>query len=645
MPHYASDAGVRHPKLKGDFFGEGVSLARKHGMTVIGYYSLQFNQQAVLAHPDWSWVDEQGKPRPWPWGVHWAIPCLDTPYRDYALKMVEEIVSRYEIDELFYDIFGMQNNMFLGGGGSPFCYCPATVAAWNEEHPGDDYRAGFNTREGWLRRYRWFKKRSMPDILDATREIAKRHRPSLLIAVNGGPEFLPDEVQQRVDFLYAEEVNSPTGIALGAIEIRGWGRPNYQSGAFDWRDDVDRNSPAVLRVRSNALTLENARNFFVGEAPLISGYNHGRGWVQGWFDMAEAAWHDLRNVDGLLDDLREPVTSMAMLLSLPTQEAMAAQNCPLLFRNGVRGALELLSYLGRPLESIPESRLAPEFLGRFDTFVLPEVEVLSDRHAELIRNWVREGGTLVATYRCGLLDENYRSRGNFAISEVLGVDYGSEVSQYAENYLEQGGDTFGFPGSYLNVRRTTAKEMLRHRLPMMVQDMAKNKWYNWGPPPAGRETAGPGFTVNHFGRGLAMYFSMPLFRLMHGDLRRRWMRELVPEWIRRFTPPPAIEIGTSPRSDFVHGTFLFNGSRQRIVAQVLNTLPVATDGESRPARGISIRIDPARLKVTAARMVWPEAKDLPLTTDGGRLVINLPELDVYAAICLRLAERPGGARA
>ena len=61
--HYTSDVGVRHPHLKGDFFGRAVELARKQGMSVVAYYSLQFNNQAVLSHPDWGWVDESGKPQ------------------------------------------------------------------------------------------------------------------------------------------------------------------------------------------------------------------------------------------------------------------------------------------------------------------------------------------------------------------------------------------------------------------------------------------------------------------------------------------------------------------------------------------------------------------------------------------------------
>jgi hypothetical protein len=115
------------------------------------------------------------------------------------------------------------------------------------------------------------------------------------------------------------------------------------------------------------------------------------------------------------------------------------------------------------------------------------------------------------------------------------------------------------------------------------------------------------------------------------------MRELIPEWIRRITPPPVIELFARPRADFVHGTFFFDKSSELILAQVLNTVQVATDGELRPARGMSIRIDSKRLSVTAARMVWPETQDLPITTDGDRLVVNLPELDVYAAVYLRLS--------
>ena len=43
----------------------------------------------------------------------------------------------------------------------------------------------------------------------------------------------------------------------------------------------------------------------------------------------------------------------------------------------------------------------------------------------------------------------------------------------------------GLPGSFLRVKRTTAEEVMRYRLPFMVEDLPHNKWFNWGPPPPG----------------------------------------------------------------------------------------------------------------------------------------------------------------
>ena len=59
--HYPSDIAVRHPHLDRDVFGTEVSLAHKLDMSVVCYYSLQFNNQCVLSHPDWGWVSEKGE--------------------------------------------------------------------------------------------------------------------------------------------------------------------------------------------------------------------------------------------------------------------------------------------------------------------------------------------------------------------------------------------------------------------------------------------------------------------------------------------------------------------------------------------------------------------------------------------------------
>ena len=137
-------------------------------------------------------------------------------------------------------------------------------------------------------------------------------------------------------------------------------------------------------------------------------------------------------------------------------------------------ALETMTYSGRPVESIPEFRMTAEMLRNFEVLVLPETEVVSSMLAETIRAWVHDGGTLIASGRCGLLDEQRHARDNFALANVLGVNYAGEERKYAydpdgkfkekviQTYLESSGhslaqmlaeSTVGLSGAFLKLRR------------------------------------------------------------------------------------------------------------------------------------------------------------------------------------------------
>jgi hypothetical protein len=647
---YPSDVAVRHPRLTYDLFGKEVETAHKLGMSVIAYYSLEWNNQIVLGHPDWGWVNEKGEAQ----RFRWFVTCLDSPYRQYVLNMIDEIASRYEIDQLFLDVFGTQVYTYHTRGMDPFCYCKYTEAAWEKDHPRDPYREGLKTQEGWRQRYRWMENRTTREILDSIIAVLRRHRPNALISLNGGPQAFPYDVMQRTNFTISEPLNSPTGIGLGSILLRGWGQPDYQVGVYGRQGYLDTYPSEISRVQVDSLILQNARTFLVGNAPIISGLD-GRGFSQRWFKVAKQTWEDVRNVDCLLEGIR-PVTNAAMLYSESTRSESDLQRRPVDFLDSVLGALETLTYAGRPVESLPEFRLTAELLQQFELLVLPEVEVLSEAQGETIRHWVEQGGTLLASQRCGLLDEKHQPRSNFPLADVLGVDYAAEERKYAydaegklkENftaiYLESSGHalanqlslgTVGLPGSFLRVKRTTAEEVMRYRLPFMVEDLPHNKWFNWGPPPPGPETGGPAVTYNRFGKGQAVYLGVPVFRAMKE--RPFWIRQWIPELVRQLVTDPIAEIRSEPFSEYVHGTFFYDRSRKAVLVQVLNAIELATQGECRPVPKVHLTVNPAKLKVVGARMIWPEARDLSVGTHGGRihLVLNAPPR--YVALHLKLA--------
>ena len=152
----------------------------------------------VLSHPDWGWVNQEGKQQK----LRWYIPCLDSPYRQIVLGMLEEIFSHYPSDMLFLDFFGIQFWLYHSQGLDPFCFCRYTEEAWNKEHPGDPYREGFKTREGWERRFQWHQRRTMNEMLDSILAIARKHRPRITLSLNGGPEQFPNSIMQKVSYIY-----------------------------------------------------------------------------------------------------------------------------------------------------------------------------------------------------------------------------------------------------------------------------------------------------------------------------------------------------------------------------------------------------------------------------------------------------------
>jgi len=655
---YPSDVGVRQPKLDYDLFGKEVDLAHQMGMSVTAYYCLQMNNQLVLSHPDWGWVNEKGEQQKY----RFYFMCLDSPYRQYVLGMMHEIFSRYKVEELFLDVFGIQFAFYQHSNWDPFCFCKHTEAAWDKDHPGDSYRAGFASGAGLEARYLWHQKRTMVDMLDEIAAIVHQYQPQTLISLNGGPESFSGEIMQRVGFLYNEPVATTAGVALGAIISRGWARPNYQGGVFSQFGYMDTYPGSIARVQADSLIVQNSRTFFVGNAPVIGGLD-GIGYSKRWFEVAKENWEDVRSVECLLPGLGEPVYSAAVLFSEATRYAFDLERRPSEFRLSTLGALEAVANSGRPVESIPEFRLTREVLDQFELLVLPETEVLSTPHAELIRQWVCRGGALIASFKCGLLDEKNAPRPDFALADVFGVQLVSEEKKYAYDgegkpkknfigtYLEGSNSTFakplppgtvGLPGSFLNMKLTSAEEVMHYRLPVMIEDLPKNKWFNWGPPPPANGNAGPAVAFHKFGKGQALYIGAPIFRAVNTKIdfaampKLFWIQRWISAVIRQLVPNPAAEIVPKPFTEYFHGSFFFDKSRKFILLQVLNTVELLSKGEFQMPVSAEARIDARRLRVAGARMVWPESRDLRVRTEAGNAIVSLPEVKRYAAVYLRL---------
>ncbi|HOL66712.1 MAG TPA: beta-galactosidase trimerization domain-containing protein, partial [bacterium] len=69
-----------------------------------------------------------------------------------------------------------------------------------------------------------------------------------------------------------------------------------------------------------------------------------------------------------------------------------------------------------------------KYLQRYRVLILPNSACLSETQGETLRQFVRDGGVVVASYETGLYDENGEKRKDFLLKDVFGINYQETVS-------------------------------------------------------------------------------------------------------------------------------------------------------------------------------------------------------------------------
>jgi hypothetical protein len=139
--HYAS------PSLPAgrDLFGDVVREAHAHGIRVVGRYDLSKTQKAVFdAHPEWFFRQSNGQPVVYN-GLY--STCINGGYyREQAIKILTEGLEKYDVDGLFFNMFGNQSSDYSGRPVG-LCHCDACRRKYRQlyqedipETPDDDYR-------------------------------------------------------------------------------------------------------------------------------------------------------------------------------------------------------------------------------------------------------------------------------------------------------------------------------------------------------------------------------------------------------------------------------------------------------------------------------------------------------------------------
>lgn len=137
----------RSPYLKEgrDFFGEAMREAHRLGLRVVARFDFsKARKDAFDAHPEWFFVKADGNPVIYN-GLY--STCINSAwYREHAVKILSEALGKYEVDGVFFNMFGNQSTDYSGNFVG-HCHCGTCKRLFRERYgrelpakPDDDYR-------------------------------------------------------------------------------------------------------------------------------------------------------------------------------------------------------------------------------------------------------------------------------------------------------------------------------------------------------------------------------------------------------------------------------------------------------------------------------------------------------------------------
>ena len=219
--------------------------------------------------------------------------------------------------------------------------------------------------------------------------------------------------------------------------------------------------------------------------------------------------------------------------------------------------------VGNGLEDVlMEHHLAFDIIpsgGSFDNYsliVLQDTIGMDDATANRLRDFVENGGHLLAEGHASLVDDNASKRHNFALADVLGVDF-QEYSPHVDGHYfsisdsEAAKDIPDYPllieGGAVLIRSRTATTLAWLTFPSANRLQLRTSGAHNSPGP---KSSFPAITRNKFGKGQAIYIAAGLGRhiTLRGDqepwtkqLAANLMRSLIGAPLYNTDAPPAVE--------------------------------------------------------------------------------------------------------
>ena len=528
--YYPTAVGHQHANLDGkDIFGENIANLRQADITPIAYYTVGYHNDCARRLPHTRIIDNVGIDHDGRY--HYTCPNQPDAVEFYK-KQLREILA-YDIEGIFIDMSFWPS----------ICCCDGCRKAYGRPFPET---IDWNDPE-WVT-FQRFRENSMAAFAQTLTDFVREVKPGIPVTHQFSPVLhgwylgQSDGIAAASDYASGDFYGSKLQQRFAVKAFESFTRkPPFEfmtSRCVDLHDHTTTKSPEEMFL-SALTTLANGGAYFFIDAISPDG------------TLSEKFYQALGKVNAELlpyknaiQESRASLTAeVGLYFSMPCcvdhnvngeilrQFDGGRANNMGVRRNAVldevMGTAEVLMKMHIPFKVLSESKT--DYSG-LKAIIINKATYMSQEECERLRNFVKNGGTLIVTGDTSLRDLQGNGGREFALADVMGVHFTGEYSDTVtytgeELILAHGRVPFALPAEDTEVRAHLVLPDFPVGDPEHYASIHSN--------PPGQETRFPALTVHPYGKGRSIWLAAPVF-LSHFYTQQEFGKKLFAEFLPAF---------------------------------------------------------------------------------------------------------------
>jgi hypothetical protein len=590
----------RHPHLTCNLLKEQIEACHARDIRVPIYTTVQWDHYTAEHHPEWLCVTEDGRLEgtpPYKAGFK-RVQCLNSPYTEFLKTHVNEILTTFPVDGLFFDI--VQSN-------DCSCHrCRSSMMELSLDPSNPEARRCYGEEV-----VDSFKR-------EMTHFVRDRNDACSIFYNSGhiGPQI-------------RTSASAYTHFELECLASGGWGYMHFpftiryartlgldcmgMTGKFHtiWGDFHSFKSHPALEFECFRMQALNAKC-------SIGDQLHPRGKIcSTTYDLIGSIYTQIEAKEPWCENAK-PLSEIGLLSPEESTSVRIGES--------VVGAVRILEEGGHQFDVLDsKSDLSP-----YSLLILPDEIPVSEKFAQELRDYLTNGGSLIASYRSGLKPTGE----GFALKE-FGIDLVGDAPYSPDFILPEGEMGQGLPRSEhvmylraLEVEPRGAEILCRVIAPYFNRTF--RHFCSHQHTPSSGEPAYPGALRT----GTVIYFAHPLFTI-YGQKAPLWCKTLVLNAVRILLPDPLLRL-KAPSTTVA--TLNSQDEQNRWVLHLLHYIPerrgkeLDTIEDVIPLHNIEASVRVER-KVRSISTV-PDGHGLSFHQNGDRAEFVVPRIQGHQMICI-----------